>query len=175
MALTDDSKELTTPRLHLRWMTADDADLLLAIWNDPAFILHVGDRGVRTLEEAVEAFREGPEQLYRDHGYGPYRVALRDTAEAIGICGLFRREVLPDPDIGFAFLPAFVGKGFGSEAARAVVSHARDTLGLPRLTAIVSPGNAPSIALIEKLGLRFERMIRLSGSESDSALYAIDW
>ena len=173
--MTDDGNELTTPRLHLRWMTADDAGLLLAIWNDPAFVLHVGDRGVRTIDEAVTAFREGPERLYRDHGYGPYRVALRDDDTAIGICGLFRRDGLPDPDIGFAFLPAFVGKGYGGEAARAVVRHARDTLGFPRLTAIVSPGNAPSIALIEKLGLRFERMIRLSGTESDSSLYAIDW
>ncbi len=173
--MTGDGNELTTPRLHLRWMTADDADLLLAIWNDPAFILHVGDRGVRTLEEAVDAFRAGPQQLYRDYGYGPYRVALRDTGRAIGICGLFRRDGLPDPDIGFAFLPPYVGRGYGGEAARAVAGHARDTLELPRLTAIVSPGNAPSIALIEKLGLRFERMIRLSGSETDSSLYAIDW
>lgn len=173
--MTVDRNELTTPRLHLRWMTVDDAGLLLAIWNDPAFMLHVGDRGIRTREQAEVAFREGPETLYRDYGYGPYRVALRDTGEAIGICGLFRREGLPDPDIGFAFLPGFVGRGFGGEAARAVVGHARDTLGLPRLTAIVSPGNAPSIALIEKLGLRFERMICLSGSESDSALYASDW
>lgn len=173
--MTGDGNELTTPRLHLRWLTADDADLLLAIWNDPAFLRHVGDRGVRTLDEAVMAFREGPERLYRDHGYGPYRVALRDSDAAIGICGLFRREGLPDPDIGFAFLPAFVGKGYGGEAARAVVRHARDALGFTRLTAIVSPGNASSIALIEKLGLRFERMIRLPGTDSDSSLYAIDW
>lgn len=156
-------------------MTAGDADLLLAIWTDPAFILHVGDRGVRTLEEAVEAFDAGPGRTYREHGYGPYRVALRDSDEAIGICGLFRREGLPDPDIGFAFLPAFVGQGFGGEAAGAVLGHARDTLGLRRLTAIVSPGNAPSIGLIEKLGLRFERMVRMPGTDTDSALYAIDW
>lgn len=170
-----DSGELTTRRLQMRWMTAEDADLLLAIWNDPAFILHVGDRGVRTLDEAVQAFHEGPGRLYSEHGYGPYRVALRGSDQAIGICGLFRREGLPDPDIGFAFLPQFVGRGLGGEAARAVVRHARDTLGLRRLTAIVSPGNAPSIGLIEKLGLRFERMIRMPGSETDSALYAIDW
>ena len=156
-------------------MADEDAGLLLAIWNDPAFIKHVGDRGVRTLDEARLAFQEGPAMLYRVYGYGPFRVSLRDTDEAIGICGLFRRESLPDPDIGFAFLPAYVGRGFGSEAAAAVVSHARHTLGVRRLTAIVSPGNVPSIALIEKLGLRFERMIRLPGSDSDSSLYAIDW
>ena len=173
--MSDDGNELVTRRLHLRWMTAADAGLLLAIWNDPAFMLHVGDRGVRTLEEAVEAFHEGPGQLYRDYGYGPYRVALKETDEAIEICGIFRREGLPDPDIGFAFLPAFVGKGFGGEAARAVVSHARDALGFRRLTAIVSPGNLASIGLIEKLGLRFERMMRMPGTDTDSSLYAIDW
>ena len=79
LALIDDGNELVTPRLHLRWMTADDAGLLLAIWNDPAFMLHVGDRGVRTLDEAVDAFHEGPGQLYCDYGYGPYRVALKET------------------------------------------------------------------------------------------------
>lgn len=173
--MSDALHELVTRRLHLRWMTTADADLLLAIWNDPAFVLHVGDRGVRSLAEAVEAFREGPQQLYRDYGYGPYRVALRDSDQPIGICGLFRREGLPDPDIGFAFLPEFVGRGYGGEAAAVVVNHARETLGFRRLTAIVSPGNAASIGLIEKLGLRFERMVRLPGTDSDSSLYAIDW
>lgn len=173
--MSDDLDELTTRRLHLRWMTAADADLLLAIWTDPAFMRNVGDRGVRTIEDAVEAFRDGPGRLYRDYGYGPYRVALTATGEAIGICGLFRRDGLPDPDIGFAFLPQFVGKGYGGEAARAVIHHARDALGFRRLTAIVSPGNDPSIGLIEKLGLRFERMIRMPGTDEDSALYGINW
>ena len=156
-------------------MTAEDAGLLLEIWNDAAFIRNVGDRGIRTLQEAVQAFREGPERLYRDYGYGPYRVALRHSGEAIGICGLFRREGLEDPDIGFAMLPAFVGKGLAGEAAEAVARYARNKLQFDRLTAIVSPENAASIGLVEKLGLRFERLIRMPGDAEEVSLYGIDW
>lgn len=166
---------LTTQRLRLRWLSVDDAGLLLSIWNDPAFVRHVGDRGIRTRDEAVQAFSDGPLKLYSEYGYGPYRVSLRENDESIGICGLFRRDNLDDPDVGFALLPQYCGKGYAGEAAMAVVEHAQYGLGLPRLTAIVSPGNAVSIGLIEKLGLRFERMIRMQGDSDDISLYSIEW
>lgn len=173
--MNQSSRALQTNRLQLRWLTLDDGELMLAIWNDPAFVRNVGDRGIRTAEQAAQALSEGPLQLYQDYGFGPYRLALRDTGEAIGICGLFKRETLDDPDVGFALLPEFCGKGYASEAAAAVVEHAKHGLGLPRLTAIVSPENAASIGLIEKLGLRFERMIRMPGESDDISLYGIEW
>lgn len=167
---------LRTKRLDLEWLTLDDAALMLEIWNDPAFLRHVGDRGIRTIDEAQAAITEGPLALYAEHGYGPYRMTLRETGAAVGICGLFRRDYLDDPDIGFAVLPAHYRQGFALEAAQAVIDHARNDLGLKRLTAIVSPQNAASIALIEKLGLRFERMIRADGDEKlPICLYTVDW
>ena len=173
--MTVHSHVLTTQRLRLRWLSADDAGLLLSIWNDPAFVRHVGDRGIRTRDEAAQAFSDGPLKLYNEYGYGPYRVSLLENDQAIGICGLFRRDNLDDPDVGFALLPEYCGKGYASEAAMAVVEHAKHSLRLPRLTAIVSPGNAASIGLIEKLGLRFERMIRMPGDSEDISLYGIEW
>ena len=167
--------KLQTDRLHLRWLAPGDEDILLAVWNDPAFMQNVGDRGVRTTEEANEAMKGGPLKLYEDYGYGPFRVSLANTDEAIGLCGLFKRENLDDPDIGFALLPDHCGKGLAYEAAIAVTSHARDDLALPRMTAIVSAGNAPSIGLIEKLGLAFERMILMPGDDEEICLYAINW
>ena len=146
---------LKTERLNLRWLVPGDEAILLAVWNDPAFIQNVGDRGVRTLQEASEAMEKGPLKLYSDHGYGPYRVALADSEEAIGICGLFKRDNLDDPDIGFAILPHHCGKGYAFEAADTVSTHAREGLGLKRMTAIVSPKNNASIGLIKKLGLTF--------------------
>ena len=116
---------------------------------------------------------EGTMKLYSDHGYGPFRMALADSDEPIGICGLFRREGLDDPDIGFATLPEFCGRGFAFEAACAVIDHARDELGLPRLIAIVSPENEASVGLIRKLGLRFERMYRMAGDDDDIAIYGV--
>lgn len=166
---------LQTGRLSMRWLTLDDAELMLAIWNDPTFVRHVGDRGVRTLEDARTTLAEGPMTLYEKHGYGPYRVALRETDVPMGTCGLFKRDHLDDPDIGFGFLPEFCGRGYGWESAEAVTTHARESLGLKRLTAIVSPGNDASIGLIEKLGMQFECAIRMPGEDHDVSLYGIDW
>lgn len=158
----------------MRWLTPADADLMLAVWNDPAFIQHVGDRGIRTVDQANETLSEGAFKLYEDYGYGPYRVALTSDDTEIGTCGLFRREGFEDPDIGYSILPAYCGRGFAFEAASAVLGYARSDLRLPRITAFISPGNAASIGLAEKLGLRFERSVRLSGEDSDLSLYSME-
>ena len=163
--------QLETERLVLRRLTLDDVDLMLAVWNDPAFVRHVGDRGIRTAEQAREAMQSGALKLYNDFGYGPYAMVLRENEERIGICGLFKRDNLEHPDIGFAVLPDYCGKGLAGEAAFAVIAHAQDDLGLPELTAIVSPGNEASIGLIEKLGLSFSRMIRMPDDDEDICLY----
>lgn len=166
---------IRTERLDLELLTLGDAALMLEIWNDPAFIRNVGDRGIRSIEEAELALRGGPLAMYDRCGYGPYRLTLRETDAAIGICGLFQRDYLDDPDIGFALLPAYHRRGLALEAARVIVDQARSILGLQRLTAIVSPQNAASIALIEKLGLGFEKMITPVGEDQRVCLYAVNW
>ena len=164
---------LETERLLLQRVTLNDAGLMLAVWNDPAFIRHVGDRGIRTVAEAEVALKEGAFKLYDDYGYGPYRMSLKVAGPPIGICGLFRRDNLDDPDIGFATLPDYCGKGFAAEAARAVIAHARDDLRIRRLTAIVSPENLASVRLIQKLGMSFERGITMPGEENEISLYSM--
>jgi len=168
-----DDWALPTSRLILRRVTLDDADLMLAVWTDPAFVSNVGDRGIRTIDAAKQAMQDGALKLYADYGYGPYAMVTKDGGEKIGICGLFKRDNLEHPDIGFAVLPAFCGKGFAGEAAFAVLAHARDDLELEELTAIVSPGNAPSIGLIEKLGLAFAGMITMPGDDEEICLYSM--
>jgi len=164
---------IETERLSMRRLTLDDADLMLAIWNDPAFVFHVGDRGIRTIAEARKNMSEGALKLYEDYGYGPYRVALKSDDTAVGICGLFRREGLNDADIGYGFLPEFCRRGYAYESARAVLDHARADIGLARIIAIVSPDNAASIGLTEKLGLQFEKTARLPGEDKDVSLYSM--
>ena len=168
-------RNLNTERLNLRWLVPGDESILLAVWNDPAFVRNGGDHGVRTTQEASEAMQKGPLKQYADHGYGPYRVALAESDEAIGICGLFKRDNLDDPDIGFAMLPDHCGKGYAFEAADTVSTHAREVLDLKRMNAIVSKKNSASIGLIEKLGLTYERMVLMPGDDEEICLYAIDW
>ncbi len=166
---------LQTERLSLRRLTIVDAGLMLAIWNDPAFIRNVADRGIRTIAEARQAMKEGPLKLYEDYGYGPYRVALAGDDTPIGICGVFRRNGLDEPDIGYALLPDYYARGYALEAAGAVVEHARDDLEIGHLVAVISPGNTRSIQLVRKLGLEFERMIRLPGDTRDVSLFGIQF
>ena len=173
MALIDADGRLETSRLLLRRVTLRDADLMLAIWNDPAFIRFVGDRGIRTVEEARGALKEGALHLFATYGYGPFCVVRKTDGRRLGICGLFRRDNLDDPDIGFALLPQYCGVGFAMEAADAVIDHARDDLGLEIVMAIVSPENVASIGLIEKLGLSFERHITMPGEDQEISLYSM--
>ena len=163
---------IETERLRLRPVTVDDTELMLAIWNDPAFIRNVSDRGIRTVEQARDAIESGAQKLFEDYGYGPYCMSLKSDGTMIGICGLFKRDNLEDPDIGFGVLPDYCGKGYAGEAAVAVVNFARKELGISALTAIVSPTNAPSIGLIKKLGLTFDQMITMPGDDDAICLYS---
>jgi RimJ/RimL family protein N-acetyltransferase len=163
---------LATERLALRHLEDRDAPFMLRLLNDPAFIRYIGDRGVRTEEDAVRYTREGPVASYSTHGYGLYLVELLASGEPIGICGLVMRDYLDHPDIGFAFLPEFGRQGYGFESASAVKAYALDALGIPRLLAITSQDNVASIRLLEKLGLVFEHMISPPGRDEVLRLFS---
>ncbi|WDS36109.1 GNAT family N-acetyltransferase [Pseudoxanthomonas sp.] len=175
MSATGDTLVLRTQRLELHFFTDSDRDaaLMLAVLNDPDFIHHVRDSGVRELEQARAAARTGPMAFRQANGLGLCRVTETATGRDLGQLGIVTREGLPAPDLGYGFLPAARGQGYAVEAGRAVVDYARDTLKLPRLLAIVSPTNAPSLAVLGKLGFRFETMTRLPGGEKDLQLLTL--
>jgi RimJ/RimL family protein N-acetyltransferase len=162
---------LRTARLQLRELAPRDAPFILVLLNEPSFIQNIGDRGVRSLADAHDYLVNGPIASYTRHGFGLYLVELAATEEPIGICGILQREALPDPDLGFAFLPAYWGRGFAFEAAAAVRTYARSELGVGRLLAITSPRNDASIRLLERLGFRFERMTRLENDGTELKVF----
>ena len=125
-------KVLETGRLVLRWLTADDAAFIFRLVNDPTWIRYIGDKGVRTLEDAQRYIEEGPGEMYSRLGHGLYLVEIKGSGEPAGICGLIRRESLKDVDLGFAFLPEFRGRGYAFESASAVMIHEARALGLSR-------------------------------------------
>lgn len=165
----------TTDRLRLRCFTTDDAPFILRLLNDEGWLRYIGDRQVRTLEDARRYLQQGPIAMHERHGFGLWLVERAADGAPIGMCGLIRRDTLPDVDIGFAFLPEFRGEGYAREAAAATLVHARRTLGLQRVVAIASPDNAPSLRLLERLGLRFERELTMPGSTEPVAFLSIDW
>jgi ribosomal-protein-alanine N-acetyltransferase len=162
---------LETSRLHLRRLSEDDAPFVLVLLNEPSFIRNIGDRGVRTLDDARAYIQDGPLASYARHGFGLYLVELKEPRTPIGICGILKRDVLPEPDLGFALVPAYWAQGYGLESACAVRDYARETLRLPRLLAIVNPANDSSIRLLEKLGFRFSSLTRLAADAPELKLY----
>ncbi len=166
---------LQTDRLTLSYLSFDDTEFIIELLNDPSFIRFIGDKGVRTAEDAHEYFRTGPMFSYEKFGYGLFRTALTDGDLPIGICGLLKRDYLPDPDIGFALLPAYWSQGYALEAAAAVIEWGRSTQGLRRILGTVDSDNHGSVSLLEKIGLSFERTIRVEGEDHDLSVYAVDF
>jgi len=164
-------KVLETDRLVLRRMSVDDAEFMLGLLNEPSWLRFIGDRGVRTLEDARAYVLKGPVDMYDRHGFGLYLTELKGEGVPIGICGLVKRDFLADVDIGFALLPGFWGQGYAYEAAAAVMEYGKEALGLKRIVAITNPENHSSIRLLEKLGLKFDRMIRATADGPEIRLF----
>jgi len=158
--------------LILRRLSTADAAFILRLLNEPSWLRYIGDRGVRTLAAARDYILCGPLESYQRFGFGLYLVELKASGVPIGLCGLIKRETLPDVDIGFALLPEFCGSGYAFEAASAVLVLGERVFGLRRIVAITKPDNHSSIKVLEKLGLRFERTLRLSEGEGEVRLYA---
>jgi ribosomal-protein-alanine N-acetyltransferase len=165
---------LETSRLTLRHLTLADAAFILELLNEPGFRRNIGDRGVKSMKDASEYLADGPMHSYEEHGFGLLRVDVRETGAPIGICGLLKRPSLDDVDIGFALLERYWAKGYGHESAAAVMQQGRHEHGLRRIVAITAPHNVGSIRILEKVGLRFEKMIRMPGEAHDIHLMVWD-
>ncbi|WP_155590054.1 GNAT family N-acetyltransferase [Lysinibacillus cavernae] len=168
-------KILETERLILRLQTTDDAKFILELVNDPSWIQFIGDRGVKTVEEASSYIENGPIRMYEQFGFCLYLVEKKEDQTPIGICGFVKRESLEDVDIGFAFLPDYWGKGYAYEAASAVLAYGIDTLGLNRIVAITTQDNHASAKLLERIGLQFEGLLQFSNDPEDLRLFSLNY
>jgi RimJ/RimL family protein N-acetyltransferase len=161
---------LHTQRLELRELVLEDDEFILRLLNEDGFLRFIGDKGVRTLADAREYLSKGPIDSYRRYGFGLYLTSLRGGGP-IGMCGLVKRDSLPDVDVGFAFLERYWSNGYAAESAAAVLAWGAEHLRLPRIIAITAPDNAGSIAVLQKIGLRFERMVKLSSDLQELKLF----
>lgn len=165
---------LETERLRIRPLTVDDDAFVLRLLNEPSFVENIGDREVRTHDDARKYIENGPKASHEAHGFGLDCVELKPSGEPIGICGLLKRDVLDDVDVGYAFLPEFWSRGYAREAVAAVLADAKQGLGLTRIAAVVSSNNESSIRVLERLGFRYEKMVTLSAGEPEGRFYVCD-
>jgi RimJ/RimL family protein N-acetyltransferase len=165
---------IETSRLSLRWLSAGDADFIKRLLNDADWIRFIGDNNVTSPEQARVYIASGPCAMYRQHGFGLNRVALKESDTPIGICGLLQRETLQYSDLGFAFLPGFRRQGYAYEAAHAVLQDGFTTFDMARIGAILNPANLASANLLEKLGFRLHKKIQMEPKQAFVDLYLID-
>lgn len=143
---------MRTERLIIREFNLRDAAFIVALLNDDAFLSYIGDKKVRTEADAREYLQQGPLKSYRLHGFGLFCVTLASTEEAVGMCGLIKRDELDIPDLGYAFLPQFTGCGYALEACSAILQSVKEQAKVERLAAVVMPSNERSQSLLRKLG-----------------------
>lgn len=165
---------LETERLILRHATVDDAPFMFQLLNDPSWIKFIGDRNIKTIEDAKNYTQKNIIQSYEKNGFGLFLTELKKDNTPIGLCGLVNRPQIEDIDIGFAFMPNFKGKGYGYESASAVMEYARKEVGLKKIAAITVKENIRSIALIEKLGLHHEKTFAFDGGSDIVELYVTE-
>lgn len=165
-------KILETERTILRELTEGDAEFILDLLNQPSFIKYIGDRNVRTIDEASDYIESRFTASYQKFGFGMWVVELKETNTTVGICGFVKRDSLPDADIGFAFLPQYERKGYAFESASAVLEYGKTALNLKRVLAITSKDNESSGKLLGKLRFIFERLIVLPGSDEELKLFS---
>lgn len=166
-----DMPVLQTRRLDLRRFTAGDAAFIARLLNDPSWLRFIGDRGVRDEDSARAWIAERLVAAYDKQGFGLWAMQRRDDGALLGMCGLVKRDSLPDIDVGYALLPQFRGAGYAREAAAACLDYGANVLGLERILAITRPGNRSSIRVLESLGMRLERTEQLAGDDHVSMVF----
>ena len=161
-----------TERLSLRPFKLEDAPFIVELVNSPGWLEFIGDKKISTEQDAILYLQNGPLKSYSINGFGLWLVELKPTSIPIGMCGLLQRDYLSSPDIGFAFLPAYTEKGYAFEIAKATQEYAFTSLGIHTLQAITLPHNERSIKLLERIGLKFEKLIQAPGNPAELRLYS---
>jgi RimJ/RimL family protein N-acetyltransferase len=165
---------LLTERLIIRKLNLEDRTFIVKLLNSPGWLRYIGDRGVKTEEDAKVYLQNGPLLNYEENGFGLYLVGLLETGGPIGMCGILKRDSLEHPDLGFAFLPEFMGKGYAYEASDAVIQYAGEQLGIKTLLAITLPENASSIKLLEKVGMKYNGEVKSPDGKDALNLYKLE-
>lgn len=164
-----------TERLLVRELSVSDASFILELVNSPSWIKFIGDRGVKNLDDAKAYLKNGPLKSYDNNGFGLYWVGLRESNTPIGMCGVIKRVDFESPDIGFAFLPEYEGKGFGYESASAILDYCKTEFHLKKILGITLEANTASVRLLEKLGLTFEKKFIYESTKEELMLYALNY
>jgi RimJ/RimL family protein N-acetyltransferase len=163
---------LVTPRLVLSPLTLEDAEQLFAYRSLPE-VSRFQFFEPRSLDDARAFIRDDAES-----GWCQLGMRIDSGSTLVGDIG-FRLSDDPSPqaEIGVTLAPQHQGHGFALEAVRALIGHLFAELGVHRAFASIDPGNEPSLALFERVGMRLEGRMRQSvwfkGEWADDMVFAV--
>ena len=166
-------KTIESERILLRPLTLEDGEFILELLNTDGFIKYIGDRNVRTVEQAKTYILNGPLKSYETNGFGLSLAELKTDRTPVGMCGLLKRDYLDHADIGFAFLPRYTGKGYAYEIVEEIVRFGLQELRMEKILAIVLPENSSSVRLLEKVGFSYEENFISPDTNEELSLYSI--
>jgi len=167
-------KTFETERLILKPTNENDVEFIFELLNSPKWMQYIGDRNVKTVEEAQNYIRQRMLPQLEKLGFSNYTAIRKEDNAKIGTCGLYDREGMEETDIGFAFLPQYEKKGYAYEAARKILTEAKSSFGLERLCAFTTKDNYSSQKLLEKLGLKASGTITIPNDDEELLLYKIE-
>uniref|UniRef100_UPI0032179531 GNAT family N-acetyltransferase n=1 Tax=uncultured Draconibacterium sp. TaxID=1573823 RepID=UPI0032179531 len=162
-----------TERLYIRPCIEDDAEFIYKLLNCESWLKYIGDRNVKSIEEAQLYIKVKMYPQLKRLGFGNYTVIRKSDNTKMGTCGLHDREGLEAIDIGFAFLPEFEGQGYAFESAEKIKRAGFDLFLLTEICAITLPRNHSSQKLLEKIGMRFDRYITLPDDSEKLMFYRL--
>ena len=168
-------KTYETERLILKPTDKEDVEFIFKIMNTPKYYKYIGDRNIRTLEDAENYITQKMMPQYEKMGFGNFTVTLKSDSSKIGFCGIYVRPSLETPDIGFAFFEEYEGKGYAYEASSLLKQLAKDEFGLKKLSGITVEYNHSSRKLLEKLGLKFQKKFFMEGDPEELMYYETEF
>lgn len=160
-----------TIRLTIRPVTTEDAAFILELMNTPKWIQFIGERHIKTVEAAADYIKEKAFPQLEKHGHTNNVIIRKEDGVKLGTCGLYHREDREDPDIGFAFLPAYEGKGYAFEATHRLIIAAKEDFGLTELSAYTLEDNMASRKLLERIDFKLIGKGRLPNDEAELLHY----
>jgi RimJ/RimL family protein N-acetyltransferase len=167
-------KTLETDRLYLTKFTPQDTDFIIRLVNSPGWLEYIGQRNVHNEEQALEYMHRMYFSKYEEGLPSFEKVVLTATDEPVGMCGIIKRDSLDFPDIGYAFLPEYHGKGYAKEIANAVLHLFTKVYSMSKVIAITTKDNAKSIALLHSLGFNFEGYTTWPGEALELNVFGIN-
>jgi [ribosomal protein S5]-alanine N-acetyltransferase len=162
---------IDTNRLVIRNITEQDFNFIFRLLNEPSWIKYIGDKGIKTEDDAKNYIQTGPLQMYKDFGFGLFLVTLKENGVPIGLCGLIKRPSLENIDLGYAFLPEYTGKGYAFEATKAVIQYGKEQLSIDKIVAITTIDNLNSEKVLLKLGFSFDSLIKEKNASEELKLF----